>query len=167
MGDLPARGSAAAGVRAGDTLNDAAQQTFKGVDNVADADRVVDSSGNAEASKMSDNSGSVESKVGSGGKVNGSDIGSYTAPGGGGGVTSTIKINGQTVMFGHGGRHLEGTSLNADSVNQVLANEVSALNLNTGQFHKGQIVVDGITIEYTSFCVSDGIINVGTYYPLE
>ena len=92
--------------------------------------------------------------------------GEYAAPSGGGGVTSTIKANGQTVNFGHGGRHLEGTGLNVDAVNQALANEVSTLNLGTGQFHKGQIIVDGITIEYTSYGVSEGIINVGTYYPL-
>ena len=90
----------------------------------------------------------------------------YKAPNGGGGITSTIKANGQTINFGHGGRHLEGTNLNVNAVNQALANEVSTLNLNAGQFHKGQIVVDGITIEYTSYCVSNGIINIGTYYPL-
>ena len=65
--------------------------------------------------------------------------GEYTTPSGGGGVTSTIKANGQTVKFGHGGRHLEGTGLNVDAVNQALANEVSTLDLGTGQFHKGQI----------------------------
>ena len=53
-----------------------------------------------------------------------------------------------------------------DSVNKALANEVSTINLSTGQFHKGQIVVDGIIIEYTSYGVSEGVINVGTYYPL-
>ena len=91
----------------------------------------------------------------------------YVAPSGGGGVTSTIKVNGRTVNFGHGGRHLEGTGLSVDTINQALANEVSALNLGTGQFHKGQIIVDGITIEYTSYRVSEEIINVGTYYPLQ
>ena len=91
----------------------------------------------------------------------------YKAPDGGGRVTSTIKANGQTINFGHGGRHLGGTSLNVNAVNQALANEVSTLNLSTGQFYKGQIVVNGITIEYTSYGVSDEIINIGTYYPLE
>lgn len=70
----------------------------------------------------------------------------YTAPSGGGGVTSTIIVNDTTVNFGHGGRHLEGTGLNVDLVNQALANEVSSRNLSPGQFYKGQIVVDGITI---------------------
>ncbi len=82
------------------------------------------------------------------------DLGAYKVPGGGGGITSTIEANGQTVNFGHGGRHLEGTSLNVNAVNQALANEVSTLNLSTGQFHRGQIIIDGI-------------INIGTYYPLE
>ena len=93
--------------------------------------------------------------------------GEYAAPSGGGGITSTIKENGKTVNFGHGGRHLEGTDLNVDAVNQALATEVSTLNLRTGQFHKGRIIVDGITIEYTSYGVAEGIINVGTYYPLQ
>ena len=93
--------------------------------------------------------------------------GEYAAPSGGGGITSTIKENGKTVNFGHGGRHLEETDLNVDAVNQALATEVSTLNLRTGQFHKEQIIVDGITIEYTSYGVAEGIINVGTYYPLQ
>ena len=93
--------------------------------------------------------------------------GEYAALSGGGGITSTIKENGKTVNFGHGGRHLEGTDLNVDAVNQALATEVSTLNLRTGQFHKGRIIVDGITIEYTSYGVAEGIINVGTYYPLQ
>lgn len=36
----------------------------------------------------------------------------------------------------------------------------------TGQFYKGQITFRGVTIEYTSYGVSDGIINVGAYYPI-
>ena len=90
----------------------------------------------------------------------------YISPAGGGGITTTIKINGKTIDFGHGGRHLEGTGLNIDTVNQALAKEVSRIHPGTGQFYKGQIVVDGITIEYTSYGVRDGVINIGTYYPL-
>ena len=93
--------------------------------------------------------------------------GVYTAPNGGGGVTSAIRVNGQMVIFGHGGRHLEGTGLNVNVVNQALANEISTVNLGIGQFYKGQIVVDGITIKYTSYGVSEGVINIGTYYPIK
>ena len=96
----------------------------------------------------------------------GSDTSTYKATDGGGGVTSTIEANGKTITFGHGGRHLEGTGLDVNMVNQALANEVSTLKLNVGQFYKGHIVIEGITFEYTSFGVSEGIVNVGTYYPL-
>ena len=89
----------------------------------------------------------------------------YVAPEGGGGVTSTIKINGKTVEFGHGARHLEGTNLDAGTVNKILANEVSKLNLGNGQFYKGQVNIEGTIIEYTSYGVSDDVVNVGTYYP--
>ena len=85
-------------------------------------------------------------------------VGEYIVPNGGGGITSTIKVNGQTITFGHGGRHLEGTGLSVNKVNQVLANEVSTLNIEIGQFHKGQIIVDGITIEYTSYRISEGLL---------
>ncbi len=69
-----------------------------------------------------------------------------------------------TVTFGHGGRHLKGTGLNVNKVNQSLAKEVVKLNLSKGDFYKGQILIDGITIEFTSYGVSDVITNVGTYY---
>jgi hypothetical protein len=37
----------------------------------------------------------------------------------------------------------------------------------TGQFYKEQLDVNGVTIEYTSYGVKDGLINVGTYYPVQ
>ena len=88
----------------------------------------------------------------------------YASPKGGGGVTATVKINGKTINFGHGGRHLTGTGLDMDTVNRTLANEVSKLNLVKGQFYKGKVVVEGVVIEYTSYGVSDDVINIGTYY---
>ena len=47
----------------------------------------------------------------------------------------------------------EGTTLNKDTVNQALTNEICTINLGTGQFYKGQIIVDVITIEYTFYGV--------------
>ena len=80
----------------------------------------------------------------------------YTPPPGGGGITSTIRVNGKQVNFGHGGRHLEGTGLNANRVNQAIANEVSLKHPGTGQFYSGKVVVDGVTIKFkysgTSIC---------------
>ena len=94
-----------------------------------------------------------------------SETGDYKAPEGGGGVTDNIKVGDTEVNFGHGGRHLEGTGLSANDVNQAIAKDVVSKNPGTGQFYKGQIDVNGVTIEYTSYGVKDGVINVGTYYP--
>ena len=96
----------------------------------------------------------------------GGGSGTYTAPQGGGGITSSITVNGKTVNFGHGGRHLNGTGLDINVVNEAIANKVSTIKLGVGEFFKGQIVADGITIEFTSYGVSEGIINVGTYYTI-
>jgi hypothetical protein len=92
--------------------------------------------------------------------------GEYEPPSGGGGVTDSIKVNDKTINFGHGARHLEGTELNVTEVNQSIANEVSKIHPGMGQLYKGQISINGITIEYTAFGVSEGIINIGTYYPI-
>ena len=91
----------------------------------------------------------------------------YESPTGGGGITSTTKLNNQIVTFGHGGRHLEGTGLNVADVNQAIASEVSNMNYSVGKFYKGQVMVNGVTIEYTSYGVSEGVVNVGTYYPVD
>ena len=147
-----------------DNVADIAEGAAKGAGNAAE-DAGKAGKGLEEATKGAESAAEDAGKVVESGSKTGA--GEYVAHGGGGGVTSTIKVNGRTVNFGHGGRHLEGTGLSVDTVNQALANEVSVLNLGTGQFHKGQIIVDGITIEYTSYGVSEGIINVGTYYPLQ
>ena len=94
-----------------------------------------------------------------------SENGNYKAPEGGGGVTDNIKIGNKVITFGHGGRHLEGTNLSTSEVNQAIANDVVSKNLGAGQFYKGQVNVNGVNIEYTSYGVEDGVINIGTYYP--
>ena len=91
----------------------------------------------------------------------------YTHPNGGGGTTDTIHVGKQEIRFGHGGRHLEGTGLSTAEVNKAIAKEVSRLNIEPQQFYKGRVTVNGITIEYTSFGLKDGVINVGTYYPIK
>ena len=90
----------------------------------------------------------------------------YHAPQGGGGVTAEIQVGDQKVTFGHGGRHLEGTNLDVQDVNQALAEDVVSKDMKVGEFSKGQIEVDGHTIEYTSYRISEDTINVGTYYPI-
>ena len=96
-----------------------------------------------------------------------SDSKEYKAPEGGGGVTDNVKVGDKEVSFGHGGRHLEGTGLSANEVNQTIAKDVVTKNHGTGQFYKGKLDVNGVTIEYTSYGVKDGLINVGTYYPVQ
>lgn len=72
--------------------------------------------------------------------------GDYKAPKGGGGMTDNIKIGNKEVTFGHGGRHLDGTNLSANEVNQVIANDVITKNPGTGKFYKGQVKVNGVNI---------------------
>lgn len=91
----------------------------------------------------------------------------YRTPSGGGGVTDNVKVGNKEVSFGHGGRHLAGTGLSIHDVNQAIANDVVIKNTGVNQFYKGQIEVNGIIIEYTSYGVKDGLINVGTYYPVQ
>ena len=91
---------------------------------------------------------------------------SYKVPEGGGGITDKIKIRDMEVSFGHGGRHLAGTNLSTEEVNQAIAKDIIAKNKRAGQFYKGRINIKGIEIEYTSYVVEDGFINIGTYYPV-
>ena len=95
------------------------------------------------------------------------DSDTYKAPEGGGGVTDRIKVGDTEVSFGHGGRHLEGTNLSVQEVNQAISKDVINHNVGTGKFYKGRISIKNIVIEYTSFGVKDGLINIGTYYPVQ
>ncbi len=95
------------------------------------------------------------------------ESGGYEIPDGGGGVSDSVKVDNKEVNFGHGGRHLEGTELSVKEVNQAIANDVVTKNLEIGQFYKGHVEVDGIIIEYTSYGVKDGVINIGTYFPVK
>ena len=88
----------------------------------------------------------------------------YAPPLGGGGITDCLNFGNKTITIGHGGRHLEGTGLSVSEVNQTIARHVANVHPGTGQFYKGQVTVKDVIIEYTSYGVEDGIINVGTYY---
>ena len=88
----------------------------------------------------------------------------YVPPVGGGGITNVIKVGDITVTFGHGGRHLSNSKLSMETVNKRIAEDVQTQNIGVGEFHKFQIVVDGVTIEYTSFGIKENVVNVGTYY---
>lgn len=59
------------------------------------------------------------------------------------------------------GTYMLGTDFTANQVNQAIASEVSKMQLGAGQFYKRQITVNGVKIEYTSYCVRDNVINIG------
>jgi len=86
----------------------------------------------------------------------------YQTPNGGGGITNSIKTGNGTVTFGHGGRHVTGVDIS--SVEQTIANKVPKLGV--GERYTGTVNVNGINIEYRAYGVSEGVTNVGTYYPL-
>ena len=130
----------------------------KNVDTEAAGEGNNESTNKANAAKPDVQQGTAEEEANS---VNGN----YTVPKGGGGVTDNIKIGNKVITFGHGGRHLEGTNLSSSEVNKAIANDVVSKNPGTGQFYKGQVNVNGVNIEYTSYGVEDSVINIGTYYP--
>jgi len=86
--------------------------------------------------------------------------GGYQSPNGGGGVTNSIKTGNGTVTFGHGGRHFPGANISA--IEQTIANNIPKLN--SGQFYKGVVNVNGMKIEFHAYCLSEGVTNVGTYF---
>ena len=88
----------------------------------------------------------------------------HTAPEGGGGVTDRIKVGNTNVEFSHGGRHLEGTGLNMNQVNQAIANDVVNRPPTNGVVGHGTVNVGGVDIYYNYFARSKDLINIGTYY---
>jgi hypothetical protein len=71
-----------------------------------------------------------------------------------------------TVTFGHGARHLVGTGLDQAAVESAIQANVqsaAASASSTGSFW-GRVIVDGKSIEFRAHTLSDGLINVGTYY---
>lgn len=79
--------------------------------------------------------------------------------------TSTIVTGSSTVVFGHGVLHLVGTTMTQGTVEAAIAvsaTEIVAAGATSGTF---QIVVSGVTIEFR-MAVVDGIIRIGTYFPL-
>ncbi|MCI8545562.1 MAG: RHS repeat-associated core domain-containing protein, partial [Bacilli bacterium] len=88
----------------------------------------------------------------------------YKAPFGGGGITDTITVNGRTIEFGHGGRHLEGTDLSPNQVNTVLAKDVINKNLELNRSTEFTTHVNGVEINYRASQLLNGNIRIGTYF---
>ena len=87
----------------------------------------------------------------------------YVAPPGGGGVWNTINVNGHTVTFGHGARHIESFGLSIQQVERAIANHVTLLTLRPGA-NEILINVGNVIIKYRAFLLPNGTINVGTYF---
>lgn len=74
---------------------------------------------------------------------------------------------GKILIKTHGSRHLVGTALKQEVVEEAIARQITAqasLASQTGQFY-GRVTIGGKVIEYRAFTLPDGTISVGTYYP--
>ena len=95
-----------------------------------------------------------------------SGSGQYQPPTGGGGVTNTVNVNGTTVDFGHGGRHVAGENI-ADIENAIAYDVVNR----PPSYGKATSVDDfmyaGQTLHYSYYTREPLHINVGTYYFME
>jgi len=85
------------------------------------------------------------------------------------GMTGPAKALPQLLFkSGHATRHLIGTGMAASEVEAAVANQVlreaQAASM-TGSFW-GRATVSGKIIEYRAYTLSQGVINVGTYYPV-
>jgi RHS repeat-associated protein len=70
------------------------------------------------------------------------------------------------IVFGHGARHLIGTALEREAVEEAITNEINFVSREasqTGSFW-GRVTVKGQVVEYRAFTLPDGTIRVGTYY---
>jgi hypothetical protein len=69
---------------------------------------------------------------------------------------------------GHGARHLVGTGLSREAVESAISAEIQSVvaRAEVGASFWGRVTVQNQTIEFRAYCLPDGRINVGTYYPI-
>lgn len=91
--------------------------------------------------------------------------GFYKIPPLGGGVTAQVQVGKMIVKFGHGGRHLKGTGLSVEKVNQLIAKDAAKVLLPKGKSYTGVIKIGGKQIEYRAYGLVNNVINIGTYFP--
>jgi hypothetical protein len=73
------------------------------------------------------------------------------------------------VTFKHGARHLEGTGLSGQVVENAISQTIQSIAQSasqTGTFW-GTVQIEGQIIIYRAYTLASGTINVGTYYPLQ
>ena len=88
----------------------------------------------------------------------------YSAPKGGGGITSSTSVNQFRVSFYHGGRHIDPSQFNYYDIEQVIAHDVMNHPMSLYSTNNVVITYDGWSIiyKYTLFGLFD--IGIGTYY---
>ena len=87
---------------------------------------------------------------------------SYTTPPGGGGVSSTIQVGDITVMFGHGGRHMNFTDISG--IENAIAQNVVTLPPTQGQGKEIKLIYSGTSFNYRYWTIDEHRIKVGTYF---
>ena len=87
---------------------------------------------------------------------------SYSAPRGGGGVSSQIQVGGITVTFGHGGRHMDFPDISG--LENAIAHDVVNKPHPPGYYDACDITYRGSCFTYRYFVRDPALINVGTYF---
>ena len=85
-----------------------------------------------------------------------------------GGLLKIAARGSVEIVFGHGARHLAGTGLSQVEVEGAIQAQVAqrvAAGGISGPF-SGTVVIDGQVIQYRAYVLSDGSVNVGTYFPV-
>ena len=87
---------------------------------------------------------------------------SYSAPAGGGGISSQVKVGNVTVSFGHGGRHP--TISYISGLENTIANDVVSKPPTTGYRGEYDITYNGTVFTYRYWTIDPLNIRIGTYF---
>ncbi|MGT2812055.1 hypothetical protein EII38_09680 [Streptococcus minor] len=93
------------------------------------------------------------------------NIESTYAPPKGGGITGELTSGNKRFTFGHGGRHLEGSNLSIDQVQNAIMENASRNLPNVGEDSVSRYIeIGGELIEYRIMKRGDNLYNIGTYF---
>ena len=87
---------------------------------------------------------------------------SYSAPPGGGGVSHSITVGNTTVLFGHGGRHMDFHDISG--LETAIAHDVVTKPPTNGYRGEEFIIYNGTDFTYRYFTLSQTSISIGTYF---
>ena len=86
----------------------------------------------------------------------------YTAPKGGGGVSSKVQVGDVSVEFGHGGRHAD--LIDISGLESAIAHDVVTKPPTTGYRGSEMICYNGVSYTYHYWTLNPLRISVSTYY---